>query len=96
MARPKKVAQLPASVHILTHSSPSSTPSWVKTLEDELHARGAKTSRDTLDTETVYTQSKVAGSTDGCIMVVDDLPEPILSDPSLFSAVTALRARSSG
>lgn len=90
MARPKKVTQLPASVQILTHSSPSSTPAWVKALKDELHARGAKTSLDTLDTDTVHTQSKIATSTDGCIMVVDDLPEPILSNPSRFSAVTTL------
>ena len=90
MARPKKVTQLPASIQILTHSSLSSTPSWVKMLEDDLHSRGVETTVNMLDKNTVLTTSKVATGTDGCIMVVDDLPESILSDASRFSAVTTL------
>ena len=90
MARPKKVEQLPASIRILTHSPVSSTPPWVKMLEDELRSRGVKTSVHMLDKDTVLTDPKLAAGNDDCIMVVDDLPEPILSDSSQFRAVTAL------
>lgn len=88
VARPKKIPQLPSSIQILAHSTDFSAPSWVATLAENLSTLGVKISLNTLRKDTIRITNE--SDADGCILVVDDQPEAILSDPSCFSAVTAL------
>ncbi|KAK7752884.1 Type I Iterative PKS [Diatrype stigma] len=90
VARPKKITQLPESIQILTHSTASSAPSWVTSLEANLRALGCHTSLSTLNKDAIHRKADTGTDGSGCILVVDDQPEAILSDPSCFSAVTAL------
>lgn len=90
VSRPKKIAQLPENIQILTHSKASSAPSWVTSLEARLRALGCHTSLNTLNKDTIHRNVDTSTNGSSCILVVDDQPEPILSDPSCFSAVTAL------
>lgn len=94
MAKPASI-QLPAKIHILTHSA-CNTPAWVSAVENALHARNVDVLHDTLSSSTVKSLlSKGAGgrSSNDTVIVVDDVPSlPILTDVNTYNAaITLLR-----
>jgi len=79
-----------AHVQILTHSIAQDRPLWVAGLQAGLSGRGIPLSLGTLDYETVHSYERDSGA----IIVIDDLPEPILGDVRFFDvAITLLRQR---
>ncbi|GAW26265.1 putative polyketide synthase [Rosellinia necatrix] len=76
--------ELPTRLRILTHSPRHSIPNWVDTLYR--HLRGY------VDEITLKQLNKDAindvGS-DTCFLILDDCPEPIVSDPDFFNIVTS-------
>lgn len=90
--RPQPVGQPPPRVRIFTHSAGQATPAWVAALEAGLNEHGSDARRQTLDESAVQ-----PAEDDGacCFLVIDDLPQPILSDEKCFqAAITLLRQRS--
>ncbi|KAL9031138.1 MAG: hypothetical protein Q9196_000814 [Gyalolechia fulgens] len=81
--------QLPARIHILTHST-RDTPAWVSAVKDGLRTRSADISLNTLNSSTAQSlRSKGAtgGDSNDTIIIADDVPNlPILTDPDTFNA----------
>ncbi|KAI1500661.1 polyketide synthase [Biscogniauxia marginata] len=92
VARPinTEAVQIPADIRILTHSEAHSAPAWVTEIVNGLRTYGANVSQAAFEESTVGAE---ADSDDSFIIVVDDQPQPILSDPRCFSAVTTLLKR---
>ncbi|KAK3942538.1 putative polyketide synthase protein [Diplogelasinospora grovesii] len=88
LARPSnaRVTELPRNVQILTHSASQSTPSWVIALKGKLSARGVDVSLETLEAGT----GSATDVWNSPVLVIDDLPQPIISDPRCYSAAFAL------
>ncbi|KAI0020291.1 polyketide synthase [Xylariomycetidae sp. FL0641] len=75
-----------AYTQIISHSSPGSIASWAATLKDRLNERGIEVPTYSLDLASV----EVAVSSKMPVIVVDDAPTSILSDPESFEAALAL------
>ncbi|KAI0448663.1 polyketide synthase [Xylaria acuta] len=81
---------LPSNVQVLTHSMLGTTPFWVNKLKAELGTKGVEIRHESLG------ETLVQAWTDGdsCIVIVDDLPQPILDDQLCFeAAIELLRER---
>ena len=94
MAKPASI-QLPAKIHILTHSA-RNTPGWVSAVENALHARNVDVLHDTLSSSTVkslLSEGVMGRSSNDTVIVVDDVPSlPILTDANAYNAaITLLR-----
>ncbi|KAI2628591.1 polyketide synthase [Hypoxylon sp. NC1633] len=76
---------LPRTLRILTHSPIHSTPSWVTKLASKLNACFDSVTHDHVTADRVNNAHPEV-----CFLVVDDCPEPILSDKSCFGAVIEL------
>ncbi|KAI1175097.1 polyketide synthase [Nemania sp. FL0916] len=80
----------PSHIQMLTHSALRETPSWVAALKSGLGARGISISVETLNQSSISSQPNA----DIRVMVIDDLPQPILSDRNCFDvAITLLRQK---
>ncbi|KID71992.1 polyketide synthase, partial [Metarhizium brunneum ARSEF 3297] len=76
-------------VHIITHSALKTTPSWATALIGKLHETGYEISSGSWSQDVIQRSSDARNT---CIMVIDDLAQPILSDRACFnSAITLLR-----
>lgn len=92
LARPA-ITQLPAKIHILTHST-HNAPAWVSAIKSGLSARNASISIDTLSPSNIkelYSGGSGSGSEDTTVIIVDDQPGlPILTDSHCFDTTTTL------
>ena len=92
VAKPASI-QLPARIHILTHSI-RNTPAWVSAIENGLRVRNADVLISTLNSSTVkslVSRGATGRSSNDTVIVADDMPNrPIFSDANLFNAVITL------
>lgn len=92
VAKPSSV-QLPARVHILTHSTHQSH-AWVSAVEEGLQARNADISLSKLNSNTVQSlvsRGVLGSNSNDTIVVIDDDPIlPILTDSDTFNAAVTL------
>ncbi|KAI0388909.1 polyketide synthase [Xylariaceae sp. FL0594] len=80
------------SMQIFTHSMPQDTPSWVSSLQAGLSALGITSSLNTLSEE--VPKKNDDDNANDAMIIIDDLPQPILDDEKLFDvAITLLRQR---
>lgn len=95
VARPsvhKERPVVPEQVQILTHSHSRIRQSWASSLEDTLRSGGVNVSREPISAVQFGLGLDIHAK-DGCtnyIVVLEDEPQPILSDPQCFNAVVAL------
>ncbi|KAI0442664.1 polyketide synthase [Xylaria telfairii] len=88
MAKPAlKIAQQPSlEIQVISHSGLDSPPSWAATLITGLQTSGNRLSLERLRTRAIEANLR----DDLCAIVIDDKPQPILSDPGCFDAATKL------
>jgi acyl transferase domain-containing protein len=77
-------AGVPRALRVLTHSPLHPNRPWVSVLLKTLRALGFSVALDQMSTAVMDADSSVF------FVVLDDCPEPILSDPTCFSNVTTL------
>ncbi|KAI1427579.1 polyketide synthase [Xylaria sp. FL1777] len=80
--------QIPSQIRMLTHSAIQDTSYGVGTLKAGLQAMGATVSVETLNQ--AFNERRSEPKDGDCFIVVDDMPQPILSDPNSFEAAIAL------
>ncbi|KAI1748688.1 polyketide synthase [Xylaria castorea] len=80
-----QVAGIPKALRVLTHSPLHLNPPWVNALLKRLRTLGCSVALDQMNTGIM---NDVDPSV--CVVVIDDCPEPILSDPTCFDYVTKL------
>ncbi|TGJ82436.1 hypothetical protein E0Z10_g6319 [Xylaria hypoxylon] len=78
----------PSQIRMLTHSTIQDTPSWLGTFKAGLREMGTTISVETLNQASNLCRSEPEDGS--CFIVVDDLPQPILSDPNCFDAAITL------
>ena len=92
MVKPVSI-QLPAKIHILTHST-CDTPAWVSAVKNALDARNVDILHDTLSSSTVKTllsKGAMGRSGNDTVIIVDDVPNlPILTDANAYDAAITL------
>lgn len=88
MAKPAmKIARQPSlEIQVLSHSRLESPPPWATALVTGLQTSGNRLSLERLSAGAIETSLRA----DLCAIVVDDKPQPILSDPDCFDAATKL------
>ncbi|KAI0483791.1 polyketide synthase [Xylaria cf. heliscus] len=88
LAKPvMKISQQPSQeIQVLSHSSPESHSSWAAALATSLQPHVDHVSLRKLSASTIRTDLTHSA----CTIVVDDQPQPILSDPDSFDAATRL------
>ena len=93
MAKPASI-QLPAKIHILTHSA-RNTPAWVSAAENALRHCNVDVLHNTLSSSTVkslLSKGVMGKSSNDTVIIVDDvLSLPILNDVNAYDAITLLR-----
>lgn len=78
------------SVRLVTHSAIKETPGWIVELQTRLTENGVHVIRESLSQFSAKSESQ-AGT---CIMIIDDLPLPILSDQDCFDdSISMLRQK---
>ncbi|KAI1329841.1 polyketide synthase [Xylariaceae sp. FL0255] len=78
-------ASIPKAIRLLTHTSLHERPEWVKAISNNLAALGHTVTVDQMTTETSPDINSSA-----YFVIIDDGPDPILSDPTCFNHVTQL------
>ncbi|KAK6953661.1 hypothetical protein Daesc_005966 [Daldinia eschscholtzii] len=84
------ISHLPSSVRILTHSSGRTTSSWATSLVARLSEKNINICQETLS----QGLAQPTDNADTCIIMLDDLPQPILSDEDCFEAAIAILQQS--
>lgn len=80
----------PSYIQIYTHSSLHNTPPWATNIVSGLRQKGTLLSLNTLSQAPIDTYADVGQD----ILVIDDLPQPILGDDNCFdTAITLLRQK---
>ncbi|KAK7755565.1 Type I Iterative PKS [Diatrype stigma] len=79
---------LPPYVKLLTHSAREVTPPWVIGIQRGLREFGAGVSLETLSQSIEFNDN-----VESCVVVIDDLQQPILSDQGCFEAAITLLQR---
>lgn len=75
-----------SKLQFLTHSQSGETPFWVESIIGTMHDSGFAVSHEKLESS----MSHPSTVSDSLIVIVDDLPKPILSDRETFEAAVAL------
>ncbi|KAI1812804.1 polyketide synthase [Poronia punctata] len=88
LCRPARVwpRNRPPHFEIITHSHLKNPSPWVATLQTGLRQRGGFLSSRSMS----HALNSVPDDTGSVMVIVDDLPQPILDDESCFGVVTAL------
>ncbi|OTB10941.1 hypothetical protein K445DRAFT_370740 [Daldinia sp. EC12] len=80
------ISHLPSLVRILTHSPGRTASSWATTLVAKLGSKNINIYQETLSQGV----AQPTANADTCIIMLDDLPQPILSDEDCFEAAIAI------